>query len=499
MNATAPGTPTESTTGGTLRRGLSARHIRFIALGSAIGTGLFYGSSDAIQTAGPAVLIAYMIGGAVVFLVLRALGEMAVANPVAGSFGEYARKYLGPLAGFTTGWTYIFEMVIVCLADVTAFGVYMGFWFPDVPRWIWVLLVVLVVASVNLISVKVYGELEFWFSLIKVVAIIAMIAGGAAILIFGFGVHDVSTGVSNLWTHGGFAPNGIGGIIASFAVVIFAYGGTEIIGVTAGEAANPEKTIPRAVNTVPIRVILFYVLTLAVIMAINPWTSVDSKSSAFVQIFQGLGLHAAATVLNLVLITAALSAINSDIYGAGRLLYGMAHKGQAPAAMRRVSRGGVPWVTVAAIAVALLIGVVLNALIPDRVFLIIAAIATFATIWVWLMILLAQVASRRKMSAEEQAELKFPVPLWPYGPIAAIAFLLFVFGILAYYPDTRVAIIVGVVWLALLTLAYQLWVRRASEDRSEDAHDETHPPAVMAADPATVPPTTSSEPELEQP
>jgi histidine transporter len=455
--ASASDTP-EASTRGALRRGLSPRHIRFIALGSAIGTGLFYGSSDSIQAAGPAVLIAYMIGGAAVFVVLRALGEMAVSNPVAGSFGEYAREHLGPLAGFTTGWTYVFEMVIVCLADVTAFGVYMGLWFPGVPRWIWVLSVVLVVGAVNLISVKVYGELEFWFSLVKVVAIIGMIAGGAAILIFGFGSHSASTGVSNLWNHG-FAPHGIGGVVASLTVVMFAYGGTEIIGVTAGEAEAPEKTIPRAVNTVPIRVILFYVLTLAVIMAINPWTTIDSNSSPFVEIFQKLGLHFAATVLNLVLITAALSAINSDIFGAGRMLFGMAEKRQAPASMLKTTRNGVPWVTVAVITAALLVGVLLNYLIPDRIFEIIAAIATFATIWVWLMILFAQVASRRTMTREQQAALKFPVPLWPYGPIAAIAFMVFVFGVLAWFPDTRVALVVGVVWLALLGVGYRLWVR----------------------------------------
>ena len=471
-DAIAPASDTtEKSTGGVLRRGLSPRHIRFIALGSAVGTGLFYGSSDSIRAAGPAVLIAYMIGGAAVFLVLRALGEMAVSNPVAGSFGEYAREHLGPLAGFATGWTYVFEMVIVCLADVTAFGVYMGLWFPGVPRWIWVLSVVLVVGAANLISVKVYGELEFWFSLVKVVAIIGMIAGGAAILIFGFGTHDASTGIGNLWSHGGFAPHGIGGVIASFAVVMFAYGGTEIIGVTAGEAEAPEKTIPRAVNTVPIRVILFYVLTLAVIMAINPWSSIDSDSSPFVEIFQKLGLHFAATVLNLVLITAALSAINSDIFGAGRMLFGMAEQRQAPASMLKTTRNGVPWVTVAVMSAALLVGVLLNYLIPDRVFEIIAAIATFATIWVWLMILIAQVASRRKMTAEQQAALKFPVPLWPYGPIIAIVFMVFVFGVLAWLPDTRIAIVVGVAWLALLAVGYRLWV---------------HPQLTAAAEPTPV-------------
>lgn len=452
-----------------LSRGLTARHVNFIALGSAIGTGLFYGSAESIRAAGPAVLIAYVIGGAVVYCVLRALGEMAVRDPVAGSFGEYARKHLGPLAGFATGWTYVFEMVIVCLADVTAFGVYMGFWFPQVPRWIWVLAVVLVVGGLNLISVKVYGELEFWFTAVKILAIVAMIVGGAAIIVFGIGATGSGAGLANLVDHGGFAPQGIGGIIASLAVVMFAFGGTEIIGITAAEAEDPERTIPRAVNTVPLRILLFYVLALGVIMCIVPWDEVDASSSPFVEIFSSLGLRSAAAVLNVVVITAAVSAINSDIFGAGRMMYGMARRRQAPAAMASLTRRGVPWVTVAVMVASLLVAVVLNYAMPERVFLVIASIATFATVWVWLMILLSQIAARRRMSPEQRAGLRFAVPLFPYTSLAAVGFIVFVCGVLAYFPDTRVAIIVGAVWLALLTAAYLRWVRPREARRADEA------------------------------
>ena len=449
-----------STDGGVLTRGLNARHIRFIALGSAIGTGLFYGSAEAIHRAGPAVLLAYLIGGAVIYIVLRALGEMAVHNPVSGSFGEYATRYLGPLGGFMTGWTYTFEMIIVCLADITAFGVYMGFWFPDVPRWIWVLAIVFFIGAMNLMTVKVFGELEFWFSLVKVVAIIAMIVGGIAIILFGFGIHDTSTGLSNLTSDGGLFATGIGGFISCFAIVMFAFGGTEIIGITAGEAENPERTIPRAINTVPIRIILFYVLTLAVIMAINPWQSIGTEGSPFVQIFSGLGIGPAAAVLNIVVITAALSAINSDIFGAGRMMFGMAQRGEAPKVMTKVSSNGVPWMTVVVMTITLLIGVLLNYLIPDKVFLVIASIATFATIFVWLMILFSQYRSRKLMSPAEAASLKFPVPFWPYGQLIAVGFLLFVMAVLAFDPDTRIALVVGAGWLTLLTFAYYKWVAR---------------------------------------
>ena len=456
-----------------LKRGLSARHIRFMALGSAIGTGLFYGSASAIQMAGPAVLLAYLIGGAAVFMVMRALGEMAVHNPVAGSFGQYASTYLGPMAGFILGWTYAFEMIIVCLADVTAFGIYMGFWFPDVARWVWVLGIVLLIGGLNLCNVKVFGEMEFWLSLLKVGAIVAMILGGFGIMLFG--IHSAgetqASGLSNLWAHGGFMPNGIGGLIASFAVVMFAFGGIEIIGITAGEAKDPQRVIPKAINAVPLRILLFYVLTLFVLMAIYPWPQIGSQGSPFVQIFSNLGIGSAATILNIVVISAAVSAINSDIFGAGRMMYGLAQQGQAPKGFAQLSKQGVPWMTVVVMGAALLCGVVLNYLIPENVFLVIASIATFATVWVWLMILFTQVAMRRSMTKEQVAELKFPVPFWPYAPAAAIVFMLFVFGVLGYFPDTQAALLVGAVWIVLLVLAYLLWVKPAAGQAAKVHYD----------------------------
>ncbi|WP_426135890.1 amino acid permease [Pseudomonas sp. PWP3-1b2] len=456
-----------------LKRGLNARHIRFMALGSAIGTGLFYGSASAIQMAGPAVLLAYLIGGAAVFMVMRALGEMAVHNPVSGSFGQYASTYLGPMAGFILGWTYAFEMIIVCLADVTAFGIYMGFWFPEVARWIWVLGIVFLIGGLNLCNVKVFGEMEFWLSLLKVSAIVAMILGGFGIMLFG--IHSAgetqASGISNLWAHGGFMPNGIGGLIASFAVVMFAFGGIEIIGITAGEAKDPQRVIPKAINAVPLRILLFYVLTLFVLMAIYPWPQIGSQGSPFVQIFSILGIGSAATILNIVVISAAVSAINSDIFGAGRMMYGLAQQGQAPKGFAQLSKHGVPWMTVVVMGAALLGGVVLNYLIPENVFLVIASIATFATVWVWLMILFTQVAMRRSMTKEQVAELKFPVPFWPYAPAAAIVFMLFVFGVLGYFPDTQAALLVGAVWIVLLVVAYLLWVKPAAGQAARVHYD----------------------------
>ncbi|WP_333896549.1 amino acid permease [Mixta calida] len=437
-----------------LLRGLNARHIRFIALGSAIGTGLFYGSAAAIQAAGPAVLLAYLAGGAAVFIVMRALGEMAVRSPVSGSFGSYARHYLGPLAGFITGWTYTFEMIIVCLADVTAFGIYMGLWYPDVPRWIWVLSIIFFIGSLNLCHVRVFGEMEFWLSLIKVAAIIAMIAAGAGVIFFGFGHSFPATGVENLWTHGGFAPAGFGGVIASLGIVMFAFGGIEIIGITAAEARDPEKVIPQAINTIPLRIILFYVCTLFILMAIFPWSSIGQQGSPFVLIFEGLGMQGAASVLNIIVISATVSAINSDIFGAGRMMYGMASEGMAPSCFLRIARNGVPWMTVVVMAVALLGAVVLNYLIPEQVFVLIASLAAFATLWVWLMILLSHFAMRRSLTEQERADIRFPVPFWPVAPVITLLFMLLVIGVLGAVAETRMALIVGLFWLAGLTLIY---------------------------------------------
>ena len=441
-----------STTAARKTRGLSHRHIHFIALGSAIGTGLFYGSAGAIQAAGPSVLLVYLLGGAVVYFMLRALGEMSVRHPVRGSFAVYAREHLGGLGGYITGWMFAFEMIIVCLADLTAIGIYMKFWFPDTPAWVWITATLLIIGGANLASVRWFGELEFAFTLIKVVAVVAMIVGGAAILAFGLGTQPEATGISNLWNDGGFFPHGPEGMIAAFILVLFAFGGTEIIGVAGTEADDPDHSIPKAVNTVPVRILLFYVLAILVILMINPWRSITGEESPFVQIFSTLGVNWAAGLLNLVVITAALSAINADLFGTGRVLTGLAREGLAPRAMARTIRD-IPVMTTVTLLIVLVVGVVLNATFPN-VFETIAALATFATVFVWLMILLSHLASRRHMSPAEAQALTFPVPFWPYGQWFAVAFILFTFGIMVWQPQYHLALGVGVAFLVIMTALY---------------------------------------------
>lgn len=444
-----------------LKRGLSTRHIRFMALGSAIGTGLFYGSADAIKMAGPSVLLAYLVGGIIAFIIMRALGEMSVNNPQTGSFSRYAQDYLGPLAGYITGWTYCFEILIVGIADVTAFGIYMGVWFPDVPHWMWVLSVVLIIGGINMMSVKVFGELEFWFSFFKVLTIVVMILAGFGIIIWGIGNGGHPTGISNLWTHGGFFSHGIMGTVLSLQLVMFAYGGIEIIGITAGEAEDPKTTIPKAINSVPWRILVFYMGTLFVIMSIFPWNLVGTQGSPFVLTFQHMGIAAAATILNFVVITASLSAINADIFGVGRMLHGMATQGQAPKVFAKVSRRGTPFMTVIVMMVALLIAVYLNYIMPENVFLVIASLATFATVWVWIMILFSQIGFRLKLSRQQIAELEFPMRGGIFTSIIAIIFLFFIIGLIGYFPDTRMSLYVGGIWIVGLVISY--WIKNRSK------------------------------------
>ena len=310
----------------------------------------------------------------------------------------------------------------------------------------------LALGAANLAAVRLFGELEFLLTLIKVGAVVAMIVGGAAILAFNLGSQPETMGVSNLWSDGGFFANGISGMAASFILVLFAFGGTEIIGVAGAEADDPERSIPKAVNTVPARILIFYVLAISIILVLNPWRTITGEESPFVQIFNTLGVNWAAGLLNFVVITAALSAINADLFGTGRVLTGLAKENLAPRKMAKTYRD-VPVMTIVTLLGVLIIGVFLNARYPD-VFETIAALATFATVFVWLMILFAQVAMRKQMTVEQQRALKFAVPFWPYGQWFAVAFILFTFGTMVWMEEFHTALIVGVAFLILMSILY---------------------------------------------
>lgn len=450
-----------------LERKLSLRHIRFIALGSAIGTGLFYGSSETIQAAGPAVLIAYLIAGCAVYAVMRALGEMAVRHPVAGSFAQYSGRYIGPLAGFLTGWTFAFEMIIVAIADMTAAAMYMKMWYPETPGWVWMVAALVLICGLNLMRVKVFGELEFWFTLIKIVTIVAMIVGGLALIVGGVSLGGFTPGAHNFFEHSGFAPFGVWGIVMSLGIVVFSFGGVETLGMTAGEADDPARAIPKAVNTVPVRILVFYILTIGVMLMLIPWTEIGSGESPFVQVFSVLGIPGAAHVINAVVLSAALSAMNSITYAASRTMYGLAEQGHAPASFTRISKTGVPVQPVAIVACCLVVGLFVYLWIPDQLFLIVASIATFATVFTWASILLAHHNMRREMAANGEKPGGFTAPLWPVLNYAGLAFMGLIVIILAFTPAGQAALAVGGIWIAVLLLGYKLFIGASGRVRPD--------------------------------
>jgi AAT family amino acid transporter len=439
-----------------LNRGLEERHITLMSLGAAIGVGLFLGSASAIKLAGPGILAGYAVAGVIMFFIMRALGEMAIQKPVAGSFSQYAYDYLGPLAGYLTGWTYWFLWIVTCMAELTAVGIYMQYWFPTVPGWIWTLAALIIMSVVNFLAVKLYGELEFWFALIKIVTIVAMIIIGALMIFFGLGNGGIATGISNLWSHGGFFPHGIQGVFASLQMVMFAYLGIEMIGVTAGEVKNPEKNLAKAIDNVFWRILIFYVGALFVIMSIFPWNELGTKGSPFVLTFKQIGIQPAAGIINFVVLTAALSSCNSGIFSTSRMLFNLAENGKAPAGLARVTKSGVPGLSIIVSAVFLLIGVLLNYVVPAKVFTWVTSIATFAAIWTWGVILLSQIRYRNSLSEAEKKTLKYKTPLFPLSSYISLAFLALVLVVMCFSPDTRIALYIGPLWIVFLVAVYYL-------------------------------------------
>jgi amino acid transporter, AAT family len=443
-----------------LARNLRNRHIQLIAIGGTIGVGLFLGSARAIHNAGPGLLLAYAVGGVAIFFIMRALGELLTYRPVAGSFATYAEEFCGPLPGFVTGWSYWFAWVVTVMAEITAIGIYVGYWLPGVPQWLPSLIALLVLYAANLLAVRVFGELEFWFALIKVVTIVALIAAGVVVIVFHVGALGSTASFSNLWSHGGFLPGGLLAVLLALQIVMFAYEGVELIGVTAGEAENPAVVLPRATNGIIARILIFYLGALLIIMSLVPWTELDPKVSPFVFVFGKLGVPGAASIINLVVITAAASSCNSGLFSTGRMLWTLARRAQAPAALAALNRQQVPAAGIHASAAVMLLGVALNYLVPERVFTIVTSVALVGTLWTWGIILVAHANYRRAVARGRAAPAPFRMPGAPFANWVVLAFLVLVTVMLARDPDTRVALYVAPVWFGLLTLRYWALKRR---------------------------------------
>ena len=440
-----------------MRRGLKNRHLQMIALGGAIGTGLFYGSASTIALAGPSVMLAYLLGGIVIFFIMRMLGEMAVDEPVSGSFSYYANKYWGKFPGFMSGWNYWFNYVIVSMAELTAVGIYMNFWLPDLPQWVSALVCLIVITVANFINVRMYGEMEFWMALIKITAIMMMIVLGLYLL-FG-GAAAFPENISNLWAHGGFLPNGWWGLGLSLTVVMFSFGGIELIGITAGEADDPDRTIPQAINGVIVRILLFYVGTMAVLMALWPWNEVGMEASPFVQIFSNVGIPAAAHILNFVVLTAAISVYNSAIYSNSRMLYGLATDDDAPKFLAKISGRGVPVNGILVSSGITLLVVLLNYMFPGHVFMYFISIATAAAVVDWIVICITHLKFKAYCQREGK-DTKFKAILYPWANYLCLAFLLGVVFMMTQIPDMQLAVIITPLWLFVLWLGYKYKNRR---------------------------------------
>ncbi len=438
-----------------LKHGLTERHILMIALGSAIGTGFFFGAGESIKLAGPAILLAYALGGIMMYIIVRALGEMSVNEPSSGSFSYYAYKYIGNYAGFISGWNYWFNYIIVSMLELTATGIFMDYWFPQSAHWIITLVVMLIFTMINLLNVRFFGEFEFWFAGIKVTTVICLVIFGLYLISFGHNANQGVANLSNLWAQGGFFANGLHGFIFSFVVVVFSFGGTELVGITAGEAANPKRTIPMAINGIIIRILLFYIATLAITMCLYPWNKINPNISPFVDVFSQIGISKAASLMNFVAITAALSSFNSGIYGTARMAYNLGIQGNAPQFLTKVSKKGIPVYAIIFSIVCIGATVLLNYFYPKQIFNILLAVATIAAIINWLTILLTHSRFKRQFKGESSFKALF----YPLSTVIAVVFLVFVAAVMYFMPDMKLAIIIAPIWILLLSISYFIKIK----------------------------------------
>ncbi|KQX23568.1 hypothetical protein ASD39_05120 [Sphingomonas sp. Root50] len=438
---------------------MSNRHIQFIAIGGAIGAGLFIGSGSSIEGAGPAVLLTYALCGVFIFFMARALGELTLIEPAQDAFASYAERHIGPVAGFVTGWSYWANWILVGAAEITACGVLMRFWFPDLPQWMPSLLALLAIYAANMRAVRLFGEIEFWLSLIKIVTIVALIGLGLALLFLPGFPKLAGASVGNLFDHGGFFPKGVAGMISILPIALFAFGGVEVIALTAREARDPVRSIPRAINGVVLRILIFYIGTMFVAMSIAPWTSYSGAQSPFVSVFSQAGIGAAASIVNFVVLTAVLSSCNTGLFATGRMLAGIANRGEAPAMLGVINARGLPGRAITASALCLLLAVLLNWLVPDRAFGILMAATAYLLLGVWTVILIAHYRMRRGRSAD--ARSPFPMPFFPVSNGIALAAILLTALLMASDAANLIVTVIAAGWYGALAAVALLLRRRA--------------------------------------
>lgn len=444
---------TDKSSGDHHSRGLKSRHVQLIAIGGTIGTGLFLGAGQSIHLAGPSILLAYLITGIACFLLMRSLGELLLSNVDAHSFIDFIYEYLGEKVGFVAGWTYWICWVTIAMTEITAVGLYMKFWFPSLPQWIPGMVMLLILLGINLVTVGLFGETEFWFALIKIIAIVVLICIGIYMVVVNFKTSVGHASLTNLVNHGGFFPQGIKGFVLSFQMVLFSFVGIEMVGLTAAETEDPMKVIPEAINEIPLRIILFYVGSLLAIMAIYPWNMISESQSPFVQVFENIGIKSAASIINVVVITAAASACNGSLFSTGRMLFSLNYgkKNKFSKKISTLSHNQVPAFALKFSTAVIAISVILNMFMAESVFTFISSIATTCFLFIWGTIVIAHLKYRHKIKLEKAEEtLAFKMPLFPVTNYLILAFLTFVGIVLCLKPDTLIALIASICWLIIL-------------------------------------------------
>ncbi|MCT3035398.1 amino acid permease [Pediococcus parvulus] len=443
----------------TLRRSMTANQMEMISLGGAIGVGLFMGATSTIKWTGPSVIFAYMFVGLILYIVMRALGEMIYVNPGTGSFADYATEYVHPLAGYMAKWANVFEYIVVGMSEVVAATEYLKYWWPHTNSFIAGIIVILFLVAANLTSAKAYGSLEFWFAMIKVVTIIMMIILGFAIIFLGWGNGGHPVGLSNLWSHGGFFTGGFRGFFFSMSIIVGSYQGIELLGISAGEVANPQKAIVKSVKSVLLRILIFYVGAIFVIVTIYPWNQLSSIGSPFVSTFAKVGITTAASVINFVVLTAALSGANSGIYSSSRMLFKLAHEGDAPKILGRLSKRVVPDAAILGISGGILLGFIVDTVASiyskstSNLFVVVFSSSVLPGMVPWFVILLAELRFR-KGNAKLMETHPFKLPLYPFANYFAFIILLVIVVFMFINPDTRISVIVGAVVLILAATVY---------------------------------------------
>ncbi|MCL9658912.1 amino acid permease [Pseudomonas protegens] len=446
----------------TLQRTLHNRHIQLMAMGGAIGTGLFMGSGKIIAMSGTSIILIYMIIGLFVYLVMRAMGELLLSNLNFKSFADFAGAYLRPQAAFFLGWSYWLSWSVAVVGDAVVVGGFFQYWFPDVPAWVPAIAMMLTLFALNVLTVKLFGEVEFWFAIIKIIAVVTLIAVSLVLIATAFvSPSGVSASLNHLLDRQAAFPNGLLGFFAGFQMAIFSFAGTELIGTAAAETRDPRRTLPRAINAIPLRIILFYVLALACIIAVTSWQQVSPSKSPFVELFLIAGFPAAAGIVNFVVLTSAASSANSGVFSASRMLFGLADQGNAPRLFKRLSGHSVPVISLAFTSLLMLLGVLLLYVVPEvmTAFTLVSTVSAILVIFTWSTILASYIAYRKKhpeLHAGSQYKMPGGVPMAWF----ALAFLLFVLALLALRPDTRMALCVMPAWFVWLAIAYRLTAGR---------------------------------------